>query len=269
MIPIELRIDVVGATAADIMETALAVEANGFAGVTFCDELCDITGGGTWSHEPWTLMSAVAARTSRISIGSFVLNVANRDPGTMAVASATLQQLSGGRLWLGLGAGTDAGSPFARDQVAFGRIPGGARQRRDALRAGLEAMRRIWDNTTDGFLRPDPLPPLILGSFGPRMAALAGEIADGIACPLDGFGEYARPLEELVEVARRAHADAGREGPFTVLAHTGPDDRFDDPKWAPGSDTFARLEAAGVDRLELTVPASPDVVEQAARLLLG
>ena len=267
MLPIELCIEVAGARAADVIQTAVAVEQAGFAGVTFSDELCDVAGNGTWSHEPWTLMAATAAVTERVRIGSLVLNVANRDPGTTAVAAASLQDLARGRLWLGMGAGTDRTSPFARDQLAFGRPPAGAAARREAVRSHFAAIRRIWDNTTDGFLRPDPLPPLILGAFGPKTAHLAGEVADGIACPLDGFGEYARPLEELVEIARRSFTEAGRTGSFTVLAHTGPYDSLEDPQWKPGGSAHDRLAAAGVDRLELFVRPSAAAVARAAEHL--
>ena len=267
MIPIELCIEVAGARARDILRTVTAIEQAGFAGVTFSDELCDVAGNGTWSHEPWTFLSAAAAVTERIQLGSLVLNVANRDPGTTAVAAASLQELSGGRLWLGLGAGTDRTSPFARDQLAFGRPPAGAAARRAALRDHIAGMRRIWDNTTDGFLRPEPLPPLIIGAFGPKTAELAGQVADGIACPIEGFGDHARPIEDLVAIARRAHAESGRTGPFTVLAHTGPYDSLEDPMWRPGGSVYERLAAVGADRLELFVPATPDAVAHAASVL--
>ena len=51
--------------------------------------------------ECWTVLSALAAAVPRLAIGSLVLNVANRDAGTLAVMAATFQEVSGGRLLLG------------------------------------------------------------------------------------------------------------------------------------------------------------------------
>src|SRR5258707_142174 len=57
-----------------------------------------------------------------------------------------------------------------------------------------------------GFLRPDPPPPIIVGGFGPRMAAIAGQYGDGFNTP----ATHPR-LGELIQTARDAHAAAGRD----------------------------------------------------------
>lgn len=267
MIGINICLRVEGRPAAEIVDAAVACEEAGFAGISISDELCDVAGNGTWSHEPWTLMSAIAARTSRVELASMVLNIANRDPSTTAVAAASLQDLSAGRLLLGLGAGTDRHSIYARDQIAFGRVPPRAPERRDALRSHITQLHTVWDNTTDGFLRPDPLPPVFVGAFGPKTAAVAGEVADGIACPVDGFGDHALPIEQLVGVARQAFEQCGRTGPFHVIAHTGPTDTADDPMWHHTSAVYERLEELGADRLVLFLPAVRSAVEAAASYL--
>ena len=119
-------------------------------------------------------------------VGSLVLNVANRDAGTLAVMAATLQEVSGGRLLLGIGAGGGIDTPYAAEQLALGRaVPGDAARRR-AVEATIGTLRQVWSGATGGaagFLRPDPPPPVIVGGFGPKMAELAGRVGDGINAP--------------------------------------------------------------------------------------
>ena len=267
MVTINICLRVEGRRADEIVDAAVACEEAGFAGVSISDELCDVAGHGTWSHEPWMLMSAIAARTQRVEIASVVLNVANRDPSTTAVAAATLQDLSGGRLLLGLGAGTDRNSIYACDQVAFGRIPARAPERRSTLRDHIAQLHAVWENATDGFLLPDPVPPVFVGTFGPKTAELAGTFADGLACPIDGFGDHALPIEDLVSVARTAFDVAGRAGPFHVIAHTGPTDTADAPMWSRDSKVYERLEDLGAGRLILFLPPDRSAIEQAAEFL--
>jgi alkanesulfonate monooxygenase SsuD/methylene tetrahydromethanopterin reductase-like flavin-dependent oxidoreductase (luciferase family) len=137
-----------------------------------------------------------------------VLNVANRDPGTLAVMAATLQEVSGGRLLLGLGAGGGPHTPYAAEQRVVGRpVPGDA-ARRAALEAAVATIRSVWTGTIDGvggFLRPDPPPPIVIGGFGPKMAELAGRVADGVNLP-GGSG-----LGRLVEIARASRAASARQ----------------------------------------------------------
>src|SRR5690242_6030492 len=56
-------------------------------------------------HDAWTLLSAVSAVTSRVELAPFVLCSAFRNPGLVASMAATLDEVSGGRLLLGVGAG--------------------------------------------------------------------------------------------------------------------------------------------------------------------
>jgi alkanesulfonate monooxygenase SsuD/methylene tetrahydromethanopterin reductase-like flavin-dependent oxidoreductase (luciferase family) len=135
-----------------------------------------------------------------------VLNVANRDPGTLAVMAATLQEVSGGRLLLGLGAGGGRGTPYPAEQEALGRpVPGDATRRRSVEEA-VARLREVWSGAVggvSGFLRPEPPPPIIVGGFGPKMAELAGRVGDGMNAP-GGPG-----LGRLIDIAREAHALAG------------------------------------------------------------
>ncbi|MFD2470634.1 LLM class flavin-dependent oxidoreductase [Amycolatopsis silviterrae] len=253
-------IRVENADARTVVDVAKAVEDLGFGGVSFSDELMDLERRGGHSHDPWTLMAAVVQATERISVGSMVLNIANRDAGTTAVAAATMQQLAGGRFWLGLGAGTNDGEVFSRDQTEFGRPPAPPKERRAASRAYLAELRRIWAH--DDFLRPAPVPPVFFGSFGPLSAKLAGGHADGIACPVDGFGAHGRRIEDLVAIAWEE-----RGGPVRVIAHTGPHDNYDDLPWRAGAAAYDRLAAIGAERLVLFLPPDLDAVKDARRFL--
>jgi len=94
--------------------------------------------------EAWTTLSAIAGVTERIDIGPLVLNVANRDPGTLAVAAATMQEISSGRLNLGLGAGGGPRTPYAREQQALGRAVGRDRDRRALLAETVRVLRAVW-----------------------------------------------------------------------------------------------------------------------------
>jgi len=269
MTKIDLCIEGDRARAQDVVDAAVAAEQAGFAAVSFADQLgAGYLGPDAWSQECWTMMSAIAARTERLDIGAMVLNYANRDAGTTAIAAASLQDLSGGRLWLGIGAGTGRHSPFAHEQLALGRIPPPDPQRRADMAAWIGEVRRVWSLEGQGFLRPEPAPPLIVGAFGPKTAALAGQIADGIACPLDGFGDHARPIEELLEIARGAFAAAGRTGRFRVVAHTGPHESIDDPGWDPDTPVWKRLARLNAERIVLFAPASArEITKLGTRLL--
>ncbi|MEN0137778.1 MAG: LLM class flavin-dependent oxidoreductase [Rhodococcus sp. (in: high G+C Gram-positive bacteria)] len=269
---IDLTIYTPGARVADIVDAAQAADDAGFAGVSFWDQLSGKPFGATMNHECWTLMTAVAARTSRVEIGSLVMNIANRDPGTTAVAAATLQELSRGRLWLGFGAGTGADSPFAAEQHALGRPPKDARERRGRLITYLSTIRRVWGGGDEhGFGRPHPVPPLVVGCFGRVMAATAGREADGLAVAINGYGEDAAGMEELFYLAARSRAEAGLSvDDFERIAHTAPSPMLDDEQFAPTSPLWRRLENAAVDRLVIVAPPSAEKIRQAAgRLPLG
>jgi alkanesulfonate monooxygenase SsuD/methylene tetrahydromethanopterin reductase-like flavin-dependent oxidoreductase (luciferase family) len=213
-VQIDLLFDPFGATWRDVQAGALAAESEGFDGVWVYDHLAGSVHGQGRVLESWTTLTALAATVPRIAIGPMVLNVANRDAGTLGVMAATLQEVSEGRLLLGLGAGGGRETPYAAEQEAFDRpVPPDA-VRRAAVEAAIVTLRSVWSGTVQGvtgFLRPTPPPPIIVGGFGPKMAALAGRMADGINL---GAGPG---LERLLDIARSARIAAGGDAASFIV----------------------------------------------------
>jgi alkanesulfonate monooxygenase SsuD/methylene tetrahydromethanopterin reductase-like flavin-dependent oxidoreductase (luciferase family) len=246
---------------ADMRAAAMAAEEAGFDGLWTWDHLRDPDDdGGPGVPEAWTTLTALAEATRRLVLGPLVLNVANRSPGVLANMAATLQQVSGGRLLLGIGAGGSRRTPYATEQQAIG-----ARVEPDAVRAqrvvdAITLMRRLWSGEA-GFLRPDPPPPIIVGGFGPRMAGVAGRHGDGF-----NTQAFHPQLADLLRIARDEHRGSGRDpAGFIATVFAGLEKRWLEP------DSRARqmLERAGVERLILLVSPPYDVAEirGAGRLL--
>jgi alkanesulfonate monooxygenase SsuD/methylene tetrahydromethanopterin reductase-like flavin-dependent oxidoreductase (luciferase family) len=264
----DLRIRTVDAEPSSVVAAAVAAERAGFSAVWLADQLSGEVSGGRWNLECWTILCAVAARTNRVRIGPFVLNIANRDPATMAIAASTLQRFSNGRLLFGLGAGAGATSPYSRDQLQLGRVPASDAERRVALVAAIRQTRTLWSEHAGTFLKPDPHPPIIIGTFGPKVACLAAEEADGIAVPLDGY-RGGPPMEELIALARERRQAIGGTDLLTIV-HSPPRSEFDDDRWLPGSEVSRRLRDARVDRFVLQARADPDHIQHRdARLVAG
>jgi len=256
----DLLLDPFGARWPEMRDAARMAEDLGFGGVWTWDHLAGQAHGADGVLECWTVLSALAAVTDRVMLGPLVLNVANRRPGHLATMAATLQEVSGGRLLLGLGAGGGQGTPYPAEQEALGVAVPADPVRRRQVEEAVHVVRQVWTGsvepwhgehyalgTAGGFLRPDPPPPVIIGGFGPRTMALAGRVGDG----LNTQAEHPQ-LAELVDVARRAHTAAGGNADHflvTVFARLH-------PRWAdPASPERQRLAEVGVDRLILL--ASP------------
>jgi alkanesulfonate monooxygenase SsuD/methylene tetrahydromethanopterin reductase-like flavin-dependent oxidoreductase (luciferase family) len=168
--------------------------------------------------DTWTLLSYVAARTTRVHVAPNVLNLPLRPPAVLARAAASLDRLSGGRVELGLGAGA-----FWDGVAAMGgprRTPGEAV---NALSEAIDVLRAMWDTSarsvhhlgehyTVSGAHPGPPPAhdigIWVGAYKPRMLALTGEQADGWL-PSMGYLE----LDDLPDANARideAAAEAGR-----------------------------------------------------------
>jgi alkanesulfonate monooxygenase SsuD/methylene tetrahydromethanopterin reductase-like flavin-dependent oxidoreductase (luciferase family) len=131
--------------------------------------------------DAWTLMTAIGATTARVRIGSMVLAAGFRHPALLAKMAGALQELSGGRLLLGVG----AGNQFA-EHTAFGlgfdRRVGRFAEYVEILR-GLLANERVtlhgkhYQLTDASLLMTHPPVPLVIAALGERMMALAARYA--------------------------------------------------------------------------------------------
>jgi alkanesulfonate monooxygenase SsuD/methylene tetrahydromethanopterin reductase-like flavin-dependent oxidoreductase (luciferase family) len=188
--------------------------------------------------------------------------------------AATLQEVSGGRLLLGIGAGAHRRLPYAAEHESLGIAV-----ERDAVRAqrvaeAAQVMRRLWagDESSftgdayrldrpSGFLRPDPAPPIIVGGFGPRMAAIAGRHGDGF----NTQAQHPR-LAELIGIAREERATSGRDPAGLVTTVFG---GFRRAYFDRASPARAALERLGVDRLIVLLepPFDPARIDAAGAAL--
>jgi alkanesulfonate monooxygenase SsuD/methylene tetrahydromethanopterin reductase-like flavin-dependent oxidoreductase (luciferase family)/hemerythrin-like domain-containing protein len=164
--------------------------------------------------DTWTLLSFVAARTTRVRIGPNVLNLPLRAPAVVARAVASLDILSGGRAELGLGAGA-----FWDGIAAMGGRRLSPGQSVDALEEAIDVIRELWDveqpgqahvdgtyYRLDGAARgPAPLHDvgIWLGAYKPRMLNLTGRKADGWlpSLPYLQEGDLARGNAAIDEAA--------------------------------------------------------------------
>jgi len=252
---VDLLFDPFGGRWSEVHDGASAAEEAGFDGIWLYDHLAGSVHREHHVLECWTTLTAIAAAVPRIAVGPMVLNVANRDPGTLAVMAATLQDVSSGRLLLGLGAGGGGRTPYAAEQVALGRAVPPDGERRRQVEDAVNRLRTVWSGSVggaQGFLCPEPVPPVIIGGFGPKMAELAGRVGDGINVPA-GSG-----LGELVGIARDAHARSRRDpADFVVTASA-----------RPSVAEAARLATQDVQRMVIYVRAPyVDGVERAKTVL--
>lgn len=170
--------------------------------------------------DTWTLLAYLAARTSRVRLVPDVTCLPLRPPAMLAKSAASLDVLSGGRLELGVGAGS-----FWDAIAAMGGPKHTPKESVDALEEAIAVLRAFWAGEdpvrVDGEhyrvhgARPGPPPAhpvgIWLGAYGPRMLRITGRLADGWL-PSLGFGkltedELAARHDAVDEAARRA----GRE----------------------------------------------------------
>jgi probable F420-dependent oxidoreductase len=177
-------------------------------------------------HEAWTIVSAVAARTSRVEIGQLVMCTAYRPPGLLAKMAATADAVSGGRLILGLGAGWHAeeyrafGYPFDhrvdRFEEAIEIIA-------PLVRGELVSFEGRYHRANGAELLPLDRPiPVLIASFGGRMLRLTARFADAW-----NTAWYGTPEEEVRKALADMDAALEAEGrdPSTLRRTVGVDVR--------------------------------------------
>ena len=166
-------------------------------------------------RDAMTPLAAFSQATSRIRLATGVVNNWTRTAGLMAMTLATLHELSGGRMMMGIGAYWD---PLARNQ--------GIRRRKhlSAMREYVTVVRRLLEMETvtyngevvkvrdlrldlgEGVPREPVNVPIYIGATGPRMLELAGEIGDGV------FHNFFTSVSYLRQSLQRVESGAARAG---------------------------------------------------------
>lgn len=185
--------------------------------------------------EAYTTLGFLAEATQRISMGAMVSPVSYRAPMLLIKAATTLDVLSGGRAWLGLG----AGYPGEAQQLALSMPP--TAERFDLLEDTLKLARRHWQGQAGPFagrrvtvpapdgrplpVRPEGIPILVGGAGERRTLRLVAQYAD--ACNVFDIPDGGATARRKLDVLRRHCEDVGRAFESiekTVSARLGPDE---------------------------------------------
>ena len=215
-----------GATYDDLIALAQEAERLGFGAFFRSDhylKMGDVT-GQPGPSDAWITLAGIARETSTIRLGTLVTSATFRHPGPLAVAVANVDQMSGGRVDFGLGAGW-----FAEEHEAYGIPFPDTGERFDRLEEQLELITGLWAaegdydfagthyQLKDSPALPKPVQrvghrgtiPVVVGGHGKRRTpALAAAYADEFNVP---FGSVEATETQYGRVAR-AVADAGRDG---------------------------------------------------------
>jgi probable F420-dependent oxidoreductase len=222
---------------------AQAAEAAGVDEVWISDHIAippdDAEGSGGRYLDPLATLAFLAARTERVRIGTAVLNLPYRPPLPTAKAIATIQELSGGRVDLGVGLG------WMRPEF---KALGVDRSRRGAITdETLEFLHRCFAedeaeaNGQPFLFRPRPArPPILIGGAPPHAFRRAVRFGDGWMPMVRDPADLAEPVREL----RRLFTEAGKPEPEVVALSGVPTD--DPARMRARADAFAE---AGATRL--------------------
>ena len=200
-------------------------ERAGFAGLYRSDHFVEPTGPFDDALELWSSLLWLAAETRRIEFGPMVSPVSFRDPVVTAWTASAVDDLSGGRLQLGIGAGWNERE---HEVFGYGLLDPDARFRR--LAEALEVVTRLlkghgpqqfdgeFYHLRNAEMRPRPArpggPPIVVGGNGPRRTLpLAARWADewnGVYLTPDGFADRCRRLDDLLREQGRAPASLRR-----------------------------------------------------------
>lgn len=223
-----------GASYDDQLRFARLVESGGFEGFFRADHYQTMGDdpGLPGPTDAWLTLAALARETSRIRLGTLVSSATFRLPGPLAVLVAQVDQMSGGRVELGIGAGW-----YAREHTSYGIPFPPVVERFDRLEEQLEVITGLWRTPvgatfshTGGHYRlvdapalPKPVqvpgPPIIVGGRGPkRTPELAARFADEFNMPFKSVAETAGAYERVVEACDRHGRTGSGRAPLVLSA---------------------------------------------------
>jgi alkanesulfonate monooxygenase SsuD/methylene tetrahydromethanopterin reductase-like flavin-dependent oxidoreductase (luciferase family)/predicted kinase len=197
---------------------ARAAAEAGLQGIALMDHLIQIPQvGRAWEPipEPWVTLGMLAGLEPGLRLGTLVTPVTFRAPGILAKTVATLDVLSGGRSFCGIGAGW-----WEREHAGFGLPFPSARVRLDELESAIETLRALWQPGTKPYRgervflpettcypRPSAPIPIIVGGGGEkRTLAIAARLGDGCNLPSD-----IATLDRKLAIFRQHCVAAGRD----------------------------------------------------------
>jgi F420-dependent oxidoreductase-like protein len=219
-----------GASYATLRRVAKATEDLGFDAFFRSDHYLKMGGvsGEPGPSDAWTTLAGLAVETSRIRLGTLVTSATFRYPGPLAIAIAGIDEMSGGRVELGIGAGW-----YEAEHAAYGVPFPPTGERFDRLEEQLAIITGLWETpagekfsyegtyyqVTDspGLPKPvqSPRPPVIIGGHGPRRTpALAAKYADEFNIAFSGTDDVAAQFGRV----REACAVAGRDADSLVYS---------------------------------------------------
>jgi F420-dependent oxidoreductase-like protein len=233
-----------GATYDQLLAVAKATEAGGFDAFFRSDHYLSMgsTDGLPGPTDSWVTLGALAVQTERIRLGTLVTAATFRLPGLLAIQVAQVDQMSGGRIELGLGAGW-----YEAEHRAYGIPFPPLAERFERLEEQLAIVTGLWKTPlgqrfsyqgkhyqledSPALPKPaqSPRPPLIIGGHGPtRTPRLAAAYADEFNVGFSGIKESGEQFERV----RKACEEAGRD---------------------PGTMTFsvAQVVCCGIDEAEV------------------
>jgi alkanesulfonate monooxygenase SsuD/methylene tetrahydromethanopterin reductase-like flavin-dependent oxidoreductase (luciferase family) len=266
-----LSLSTSAAAGEDPVAVARRAEELGFDFVSVSDH----PGGTHPTYETWTLLTWLAAATSRIGIAAKVLCGPLRNPALTAKMAETLQRLSNGRLILGLGGG------YSDEEMgSFGIPPRSAREKVDGLEESLHIMQGLWTQPAFSFAgriystaraeiepKPERPIPVWLGTFGDRALDVTGRLANGWI-PSYGFA----PPEVVTTMRAKVLTAAERTGrdpaditcAYSMEVHVGA--RLQDSTILSGTadevvNQLVELVGLGFTAMNLS-PTGPDTRQQ-------
>jgi F420-dependent oxidoreductase-like protein len=258
-----------------LLEIATTAESSGFSSVSLMDHLHQIPIVGppqNWMFDGNTMLAGIAARTSKLTLGTLVGGVTYRNPALLAKITTTLDVISGGRAWFGIGAAWFEGEHQA---YGFDFPPLGTRF--EMLEEALQIVRAMFTEEqasfhgthfrVDGaYNNPKPLRgdiPIVIGGSGERKTLrMVAQYADG--CNL--FGDPDR-VRHLLGVLGRHCENVGRDP--AEITKTGMATIVIAPTHEAAEAKLQRLKEAGLppERIPMITMGDPDAVGEAASRL--
>src|SRR2546421_5695347 len=226
--------------------------------------------------EHLTALTYVSAITSRIRLGVSVINIPFYNPVMLGRRVATMDQLSDGRVTLGVGLA------WSEDECDVNNVP--FKERGRIGEEAIEALKAVWGpdpveyhgkyfTIQPSVIGPKPVqkphPPILVGAFMPKALERAGRLADGFTGCCASADALISMMNTVKDVARERGRDVSRMPTVMRCLVTRPETRVDDPNrpvtvgnWDQIRDDVLKMREAGVGEAFFDVAFQPDAQNQ-------